>query len=71
MIFLVNASPIFEKGDPNRYIYTSDAETYRPIAEIVEELNVIDLSAEASAKEESEARETDRALKEILEKIGV
>jgi len=103
-IFLVNASQIFEKGDPknfippegiariagtliqwkeeeklsrivdhdelkkndynispSRYIHTSDAETYRPIAEIVDELNVI----------EAEARETDRALREILEKIGV
>jgi len=46
---------------PSRYIHTSDAETYRPIAEIVEELKVI----------EAEARETDKALKEILEKIGV
>jgi hypothetical protein len=46
---------------PSRYIHTSDAETYRPIGEIVEELNVI----------EGEARETDKALKEILEKIGV
>lgn len=46
---------------PSRYIHTSDAETYRPIAEIVEELKVI----------EDEARETDKALKEILEKIGV
>jgi len=46
---------------PSRYIHTSDAETYRPIAEIVEELNVI----------EGEARETDKALREILKKIGV
>ncbi|MCR9279331.1 MAG: type I restriction-modification system subunit M [Pseudomonadaceae bacterium] len=103
-VFLVNASQVFEKGDPknfipeagiqriadtligwqqeeklsrivdhaelakndynispSRYIHTSDAETYRPIAEIVEELNVI----------EAEARETDKALKVILEKIGV
>ncbi len=103
-VFLVNASQVFEKGDPknfipdegiqriadtligwkeeeklsrivdhaelkkndynispSRYIHTSDAETYRPIAEIVEELNVI----------EAEARETDKALREILEKIGV
>lgn len=103
-VFLVNASQIFEKGDPknfipdkgiqriadtiigwkeeeklsrivehaelkkndynispSRYIHTSDAETYRPIAEIVEELKVI----------EAEAWETDMALKEILEKIGV
>jgi type I restriction enzyme M protein len=103
-IFLVNASQLFEKGDPknfipdqsiqriadmliaweeedklsrivdhaelkkndynispSRYIHTSDAETYRPIAEIVEELNAI----------EAEARETDKALREILGKIGV
>ena len=103
-VFLVNASQVFEKGDPknfipdagiqriadtligwkeeeklsrivdhaelkkndynispSRYIHTSDAETYRPIAEIVEELKVI----------EAEAQETDKALKEILEKIGV
>ncbi len=103
-MLLVNASQIFEKGDPknfipeegidriantllwwkttdklsrivdhaelkkndynispSRYIHTSDAETYRPIAEIVEELTVI----------EAEARETDNALTEILEKIGV
>ncbi len=103
-VFLVNASQIFEKGDPknfippkgiqriastlikwkeedklsrivdhaelakndynispSRYIHTSDAETYRPIAEIVEELSVI----------ETEARKTDKALKKILEKIGV
>ncbi len=103
-IFLVNASQVFEKGDPknfisekgiekivrtlsgwkeeeklsrivdhaelkkndynispSRYIHTSDAETYRPIAEIVEELNAI----------EAEARETDKALTEILRKLGV
>lgn len=102
-VLLVNASRIFEKGDPknfipdagidriaetligwkeedklsrivdhaelkkndynispSRYIHTSDAETYRPIAEIVEELNAI----------EAEARETDKALKEILAKFG-
>ena len=102
-IFLVNASQIFEKGDPknfipddsiqriadtliawkeeeklsrivdhaelknndynispSRYIHTSDAETYRPIAEIVEELKTI----------EAEARETDKALKKILTKLG-
>jgi type I restriction enzyme M protein len=103
-VFLVNASQIFEKGDPknfipdagithiaetligwkeeeklsrivdhaelkkndynispSRYIHTSDAETYRPIAEIVEELNVI----------ETEAKETDKALREILKQLGV
>jgi type I restriction enzyme M protein len=103
-IFLVNASKIFEKGDPknfipetgiqrisetlidwkeeqklsrivdlaeikkndynispSRYIHTSDAETYRPIAEIVEELKAI----------EAEAAETDTALKAILRQLGV
>ena len=103
-VFLVNASQIFEKGDPknfipeegiariaetligwqeeeklsrivdhgelkkndynispSRYIHTSDAETYRPIAEIVQELDAI----------EAEAQETDKALREILKKIGV
>ena len=103
-VFLVNASQVFEKGDPknfippegiariadtligwqeeeklsrivdhaelkkndynispSRYIHTGDAETYRPIAEIVAELDAI----------EAEARETDTALRKILEKIGV
>ncbi len=103
-VFLVNASQVFEKGDPknfipasgierivdtlknwkeedklsrivehaelikndynispSRYIHTSDAETYRPIAEIVEELEAIEV----------EASETDKALKGILERIGV
>ena len=103
-ILMVNASQVFEKGDPknfipdagiqrladtltgwkeeeklsrivdhaelkkndynispSRYIHTSDAETYRPVAEIVEELNAI----------ESDARETDKTLRDILKKIGV
>jgi len=103
-VLLVNASQIFEKGDPknfipddginriaqillgwkeeeklsrivdhaelkkndynispSRYIHTSDAETYRPIAEIVDELDVI----------EAEARETDKALRKILKQLGV
>ena len=102
-VLLVNASLIFEKGDPknyipdegiqriadtiigwkeeeklsqivdhadlkkndynispSRYIHTSDAENYRPIPEIVEELKAIEV----------EAQETDEALKKILEKIG-
>ena len=46
---------------PSRYIHTSDAETYRPIAEIVKDLDVI----------EAEAREADRALREILGRLGV
>jgi type I restriction enzyme M protein len=103
-VLLVNASQVFEKGDPknfipeagiqriadtligwteaeklsrivdhaelkkndynispSRYIHTSDAETYRPIAEIVEELQAI----------EAEARETDKALRGILKQLGV
>ena len=46
---------------PSRYIHTSDAETYRPIMEIMEELKAI----------EAEAQETDKALQNLLEKIGV
>ena len=46
---------------PSRYIHTGDAETYRPIGEIVEELQSI----------EADARKTDAALKKILKKIGV
>ena len=103
-IFLVNASQIFEKGNPknfipdddiqriantlidwkeedklsrivehtdiekndynilpSRYIHTSDAETYRPIAEIVAELNDI----------ETEVRNTDKALWKVLKQLGV
>lgn len=103
-VLLVNASQVFEKGDPknfipdagiqriadtligwkeeeklsrivdhaelkkndynispSRYIHTSDAETYRPIAEIVEELKAI----------EAEARETDKALGKILKQLGI
>ena len=103
-VLLVNASQVFEKGDPknfipnagidriaetirnwqeedklsrivdhdelakndynispSRYIHTSEAETYRPIAEIVTELEAI----------EAESRETDKELKRILEKIGL
>ena len=44
---------------PSRYIHTGEAETYRPIAEIVSELEAL----------ESEARETDAALKGILARI--
>ena len=46
---------------PSRYIPTGDAETYRPIAEIVAALDAI----------EAEARENDRALRAILKKMGV
>ena len=44
---------------PSRYIHTGDAETYRPLAEIVEELDVI----------EAEAKEADRALRTILKQL--
>ena len=46
---------------PSRYIHTGDAETYRQMMEIVTEPDVI----------EAEAKETDNALREILEKIGI
>jgi type I restriction enzyme M protein len=45
---------------PSRYIHTGAADEYRPIAEIVEELEAL----------ESESRETDTALKVILERIS-
>ena len=45
---------------PSRYIHTGEADEYRPIPEIVEELNAL----------EDEARETDQALKAILARIG-
>ena len=44
---------------PSRYIHTGEGEEYRPIAEIVDELEVL----------EEEARETDKALRTVLEKI--
>ncbi len=46
---------------PSRYIQTGDAGTYRTIGEIVAELDAI----------EAEARETDKVLRQTLEKIGV
>jgi type I restriction enzyme M protein len=46
---------------PSRYIHTSDAKTYRPLAEIVAELKAV----------EAEARAADKALKKILEKLGI
>lgn len=52
---------ILSRISPSRYIHTSDAETYRPIAEIVDELDVI----------EAEAKETDKALHKILKQLGV
>ncbi len=46
---------------PSRYIHVADAETYRPIAEILEELDALD----------AEAAEANAALMKALEKVGV
>lgn len=46
---------------PSRYIHVSEAEEYRPIAEIVEELNALD----------EEAKATDAALRAILSRMGI
>jgi type I restriction enzyme M protein len=46
---------------PSRYIHTGEADEYRPLAEIVEEMNTL----------EEEAKATDAALKAILKKIGL
>jgi type I restriction enzyme M protein len=46
---------------PSRYIHTGEAEEYRPIAEIAEELRIL----------EGEAQATDAALKSILKAIGL
>jgi len=46
---------------PSRYIQITDAETYRPIAELVEELTVL----------EEEAVAIDAELKTIFEKLGI
>ncbi|MBI5193819.1 MAG: SAM-dependent DNA methyltransferase [Nitrospirae bacterium] len=46
---------------PSRYIHVSEAEEYRPITEIVEELNALD----------EEAKETNAALRAILSRIGI
>jgi type I restriction enzyme M protein len=46
---------------PSRYIQVTDAETYRPVAEIVEELNLL----------EEEAAAYNAELKTILEKLGI
>jgi type I restriction enzyme M protein len=45
---------------PNRYIHIGEADEYRPIAEIVEELEVI----------EKKAKETDQALKNVLSSLS-
>lgn len=46
---------------PSRYIQTTDAEEYRPLNEIVEELDAI----------EAKAQETNAALRSVLKKLGV
>ena len=46
---------------PSRYIQINDAEIYRPISEIVDDLNTL----------EEEAKGIDSELKTILEKLGV
>ena len=46
---------------PSRYIHTAGVETYRPIEEILDELEDV----------EAEARETDRELKKMLKQLGV
>jgi type I restriction-modification system DNA methylase subunit len=46
---------------PSRYIHTGAGEEYRPLAEIVEELDAL----------EAESRETDAELKKILARLGV
>ena len=45
---------------PSRYIHTGAGEEYRPLAEIVDELDAL----------EDEARATDKALRAVLAKIG-
>jgi type I restriction enzyme M protein len=46
---------------PSRYIHVADAETHRPIAEILEELEALD----------AEAAEVNGALRSVLEKVGL
>jgi type I restriction enzyme M protein len=46
---------------PSRYIHVADAETHRPIAEILEELEALD----------AEAAEANAALRKALEKVAV
>lgn len=61
--FIVNQAEL-KKNDynisPSRYIHTSDAETYRPIPEVVAGLDEI----------ETLAKKTDDEFGEILNKIG-
>ena len=46
---------------PSRYIHTAEAEEYRPLGEIVEELSVL----------EAESAESNAALRAVLKKLGV
>ncbi len=46
---------------PSRYIHTGKGEEYRPIAEIVDDLNSLEI----------EVHETDRTLKSILTSLGI
>ncbi|MEA1928098.1 MAG: N-6 DNA methylase [Candidatus Auribacterota bacterium] len=46
---------------PSRYIHTAEAEEYRPISEIVAELDALEL----------EAKETNTALRAVLKKLGI
>jgi len=46
---------------PSRHIHVSDAEEYRPIAEIIDEIDVL----------EAETKETSAALKNVLRKMGI
>ncbi len=46
---------------PSRYIHTADAEEYRPIGEIMDELDLL----------EAEAVETNAALRGVLQKLGM
>ena len=46
---------------PSRYIHTADAEEYRPIGEIVAELDALEVKAQ----------ETNAALRAVLKKLGV
>jgi type I restriction enzyme M protein len=45
---------------PSRYIHVADVKTYRPIAEILDELEALD----------AEATEANAALREILQHVG-
>jgi type I restriction enzyme M protein len=49
------------RGSSSHYIHVADAEEYRPIAEILDELNLL----------EGEAQETNMALKVVLGRLGV